>query len=74
MEKKSEDFSMEEAKRLAKNPAAQQLFAMLQKTNGDQLQKIVDTAQAGNMSQAGQMLQSLLSSPEGQKLLRELGR
>jgi hypothetical protein len=74
MEKKSEDFSMEEAKRLAKNPAAQQLFAMLQKTNGDQLQKIVDTAQAGNMSQAGQMLQSLLSSEEGKKFLRELGR
>jgi hypothetical protein len=74
MQKNSEDFSMEDAKRLAQNPATQQLFAMLQRTNGDQLQKIVDTAQAGNMAQAGQMLQSLLSSEEGKKFLRELGR
>jgi len=74
MQKKSEDFSMEEAMRLAQSPAGQELIAMLRRTDSGQLQQIVNTAQSGNVSQAGQMLQKMLSSPEGQKLLRELGR
>jgi len=74
MQKKSEDFSMEEAMRLAQSPAGQELIAMLRRTDSGQLQQIVNTAQSGNVSQAGQMLQKMLSSPEGKKLLRELGR
>ena len=74
MQKNSDDFSIQEAMRLAKSPAGQELIAMLQRTNSDQLQNIVSQAQAGNVSQAGDMLQKMLSSPEAQKLLKELGR
>lgn len=60
--------------RLAKSPAGQQLLAMLQQTDSTQLQQAVQQASMGEYSQAGQTLQALLSTPEAQKLLKELGR
>lgn len=74
MQKNSQDFSMEEVMRLAKSPAGQQLLAMLQQTDGAQLQQAAQQASMGEYSQAGQTLQTLLSTPEAQKLLKELGR
>ena len=74
MQKNSQDFSMEEVMRLAKSPAGQQLLAMLQQTDGVQLQQAAQQASMGEYSQAGQTLQTLLSTPEAQKLLKELGR
>ena len=74
MQKNSQDFSMEEVMRLAKSPAGQQLLAMLQQTDGAQLQQAAQQASMGEYSQAGQTLQALLSTPEAQKLLKELGR
>ena len=61
MEKKSGDFSMQEVMRLASSPAGKQLIAMLQQ------------AKSGDYSNAGQTLSGMLSTPEAQKLLRELG-
>ena len=73
MQKKSQDFSMEEIMRLAKSPAGQQLIAMLQKEDSAKLQQAVSQAQTGNLSQAGQTLSSILSSPEAQQLIKKLG-
>lgn len=73
MQKKSEDFSMQEVMRLAESPAGQQLLAMLQQADGNQVQRVADMAAAGNYAQAARALQSMLSSPEAQALLKQLG-
>lgn len=73
MEKKSQDFSMEEVMRLAKSPAGQQLIAMLKQADSAKLQQAVTQAKTGDYTQAGQTLNAMLSSPEAQKLLKELG-
>ena len=74
MQKNSEDFSMQDALRLAQSPAGQHLLAMLRQTDSGKLQQAVDLANAGNYAQAGQTLSTLLTSPEAQRLLKELGR
>lgn len=74
MQKNSQDFSMEEVLRLAESPAGQQLLAMLQSADSTQLQQAMQQATAGEYTQAGQTLQSILSSPEAQQLLKQLGR
>ena len=73
MEKKSQDFSIQEAQRLAKTPEGLRLMRLLQQGDNGQLQKAMDAANAGNYAQAGNILQSLLSSPEAQQLMRQLG-
>ena len=73
MVKKSEDFSMEEALRLAKRPAGQQLLAMLRQADSGQLQQAVQQANAGNYTSAQQTLQSLLDDPQVKLLLQQLG-
>lgn len=73
MEKKSQDFSINEAQRLAKTPEGQKLMAILQQQDPGQLQKAIDRAASGNYKEAGTILQSLLSSPEAQKLMQQLG-
>ena len=72
MQKNSQDFSMEEALRMAKSPAGQQLLSMLQSTDSGQLQQVIEQASAGNYSQASNILQALLSSPDAKKLLQQL--
>lgn len=73
MEKKSQDFSIEKAKRLAESPEGQQLMALLQQGDSTQLQKAIAQANAGNYKEAGNLLQTLLSSPEARKLIQQLG-
>lgn len=73
MEKKSQDFSVREAQRLAKTPEGQQLMALLQKKDSGQLQKAAQEATAGNYREAGAILKTLLSSPEAQRLIQQLG-
>lgn len=72
MQKNSEDFSVQEAMRLAKTPAGQQLIALLQQERSDKLQAIIQLAQQGNMQAAGNALQQVLSSPDAQKLVKEM--
>lgn len=74
MQKNSENFSVQEAMRLAKTPAGQQLLALLQQADSNTLQKAATQAAAGNFKQAGAELNTLLSSPEAQKLMKELGK
>ena len=73
MEKKPQDFSMDDVMRIAKSPAGQQLMALLQQKDSAALAKASEQAKSGNYSRAGQTLSSLLSSPEAQKLMKELG-
>ena len=72
MQKNSEDFSVQEAMRLAKTPAGQQLIALLQQERGDKIQAIIRLAQQGNMQAAGNALQQVLSSSDAQKLVKEM--
>lgn len=73
MEKKSQEFSMEDVMRIAKSPAGQQLMALLHQKDSSALAQAAAQAKSGNYSQAGQTLSSLLSSPEAQRLMKELG-
>ncbi|MBE7001957.1 MAG: hypothetical protein E7421_04575 [Ruminococcaceae bacterium] len=73
MEKKNQDFSMEEIMRLAKSPAGQQLIAMLKQRDNTKLEQAVTQAKSGDYSQATQTLKTMLSSPEAQRLLKDLG-
>ena len=73
MQKKNQDFSMDEVMRLAKSPAGQQLIAMLQKSDSAALEQAVSAAKAGDYANASRSLSAALSSPEAQKLMKELG-
>lgn len=73
MQKKNQDFSMEDIMQMAKSPAGQQLIAMLKQGDTAKMEQAIAQAQSGNYTQASQTLSALLSSPEAQKLLKELG-
>lgn len=73
MKQKSQDFSINEVKRLANTPEGQQLMRLLQQRDTGQLQKAMAAANAGNYKAAGDILGSLLSSPEAQQLIQQLG-
>ena len=73
MQKKNQDFSIEEVMRLAKSPAGQQLLAMLKQQDSVKLEQAAAQAKTGDYTQASQTLSAMLSSPEAQKLLKELG-
>ena len=73
MLKNSDNFSMQEALRLANSDAGQQLLALLKQENGSALQRAMDQAGAGDYEQVQKTLGSLLESPQAQALLRQLG-
>ena len=73
MEKKIQDFSMDEVMRLAKSPAGKQLIAMLQQQNNGQLQQAMTQAKSGDYANASKTVSDMLSSPEAQKLLKQMG-
>ena len=73
MQNKPQNFSPEDAMRLASTPAGQQLIAILQKSGKESINNAVSQAKEGNMEQAKRALAPLLASPEVQKLLKELG-
>ena len=73
MEKKSQDFSVQEAQRLAKTPEGQALIRLLQEKDSAALEKAMADASAGNFKEAGKALSSLLTSPEIRQLIRQLG-
>ena len=73
MEKKTENFSMQEALRLAKSPAGQQLLTTLQQTNGDTLQQAMTQAGAGDYENLRKTLASLMENEEVKALINRLG-
>lgn len=68
-----ENNPMQEAMRLAQDPAGQELIRLLKRQGGDELQTAMAQAAAGDYSQAKKAIQSLLDSPEARKLLKQLG-
>ena len=72
MDKKSRDFSINEAKRLANSPAGKELADFLQRGDSAAVQKARDLAAACDYAAAGKILSTLLSSPEAQSLIQQL--
>ena len=73
MQKKSGNFSTEDAMRLASTPAGRELLALLQQGDTAHLQQVAQLAAAGNYTQARQLLSGFLQNPDVQKLLAQLG-
>ena len=72
MEKKYDDFSIQEAMRLAQSDTGQQLLQLLKNSHGDAARSAMTSAQKGDIVQAQKVLQAFLSDPKAQALLREL--
>lgn len=73
MQKNSQNFSMQEALRLANSDAGQRLLAILKQSDNAQLQQAMEQANAGNYDSVQKTLSSLLASQEVKDLLKELG-
>ena len=73
MQKNSHDFNLQEAMRLAKSPAGKQILQMLQQSDQDVIQQASSMAKTGNYSQAINLIKKILSTPEGQKIMKEYG-
>ena len=72
MRKNSQNFSMQDAMRLANSDAGQRLLDILKQSDGKTLQQAMDQAAAGNYESMQATLSSLLASQEVQALLKEL--
>lgn len=70
----SKDQAMEKAMQLARSPQGQQLISMLQKNHSAVLNQAMKQASQGDYAQAQKLLSTLLSDPEAQKLINQLGR
>lgn len=68
----NQEFSMQQAMKLAQSDAGQQLFSLLQSTEGDKLQSAMDHAAAGDMEQVKQTMQQLMQSAQVQDLIRKM--
>ena len=73
MQKNSDNFSMEEAMRMARSDTGKELYALLQKQNSAALQQAMADANAGNMGAVKKTLESLMASEEVRKLIKKMG-
>ena len=73
MQKNSQNFSMQEALRLANSDAGQRLLAILRNSDSASLHNAMDQAAAGNFENAQAALSDLLASEEVRRLLKEMG-
>ncbi len=72
MEKNYDDYSIQEALRLAKSDTGQQLLQLLKSDHSNAAQQAMAQAQKGDIAQAQQALKAFLSDPQAQALLRRL--
>lgn len=73
MDKKTPDFSFQDAMRLAQSDAGQQLQALLRQTDPDLVNTAQAQAESGNYEQLQKTLSKLLESKDVQRLLGQLG-
>ena len=73
MEKKTDNFSPEDIRRIANTPAAQQLLDLLRHTDATALSEAMQQASAGNYAQAKNALASLLSNEKVRTLVEQMG-
>ena len=74
MDKNPQAFDVQEAIRLANTPAGKQLIQMLQQSDPEALNQASQHARSGNYSQALSAVKKILSTPEGQELIKKFGR
>ena len=74
MQKNSDNMSMQEALRLAKSEAGQQLFAALRSRDSTAMDRAIEQAAAGDYAQIKDTLSELLASPEIKAMLEQMGR
>ena len=67
-------ISMQEVLRLAASPAGQQLIEKKKKKGGTKFAQAMQQASAGDYMGAKKAMESLLTDPQAQRLLKELGR
>ena len=72
MQKNSQNFSMQEALRLANSDAGQRLLALLKENDDPQLRKAMAQAAAGDYTAVQDSLSRLTRSPQVRQLLKEL--
>lgn len=72
MQKNFQDFSMQEAMRLANTDAGQQLLAMLQKSDKRQLDQAMTEVNNGNYQQAAKALTEFMKDPKVRQLLKQM--
>lgn len=73
MKKKSDDFSLDDASRIAQSDAGRQLYSALQRKDSDLFQQAMGQAASGNFDQVKQTMSALLEDPEIRELLSRLG-
>ena len=73
MDKKTPDFSFQDAMRLAQSDAGQRLQALLQQTDPNLLNTVQAQAADGNYDQLKKTLSSLLASEDVRRLLKQMG-
>lgn len=72
MQNNRDSFSMEDAMRLAKSPAGQQLIALLKSAGGSSVEQARQAAAKGDYETARSNLSQVLRSPDVQRLLKEM--
>lgn len=72
MHQQRNQFSMEDAIRLAGTPAGKQLVNLLKSSTDGNMDAARKAVEAGDLEQAKKSLSGLLQSPDIQKLLKEL--
>ena len=68
MQKNSDNFSIEEVKRLAESDVGKQLMALLRGSHPEALQ----AAQSGDLERTKKALASLLSDPKAQAIISQM--
>ena len=64
---------VQQAMKLAQNPAAQQLIQLLQAKGGQQLRTAMEQAANGDYSSAQKAISALMQDPQAQKLFEKMG-
>ena len=72
MDKNFDPKSMQDAMKMAKSDAAQQLLALLKAQNSEALNAAMENAASGNFSKVKENLSSMLTSPQVQALLEQI--
>ena len=73
MDINSNHISMQEAMRMAKSPAGQQLLTLLQQSDPETIEKAMAQASSGDFSQISETLAPILASEDVKKLLQQMG-
>lgn len=66
------EHAIQEAMRIAKSSTGQQLLRMLQQSNQESLNRVLQSAASGNYDQAKLILNEILSDPQAKEILKKL--